>query len=89
MSTRCTIWYDPKGGEDGRPDIHIYSECFDDSVWIELRQGPVTVNFQIPQGAMAKILASETCKHYAEHGPDTSWIDDLPTNSKHKEALNG
>ena len=72
----------PRGGEDGRPDLHIFSECFDDTVWLELRQGPVTVTFQIPQEAMAAMLASETCAAYAEHGADSSWMDCLPDLTK-------
>ena len=70
MSTRSTIWYDPKGGEDSRPDLHVFSECFDDTVWLELQQGPITVNFQTPQEAMKAILASKTCAEYAGHTND-------------------
>ena len=78
MSTRCTIWYDRKGGEDGRPSLHLFSECFDDSVWLEIDHGPFRVTVPLPQEMVKAILASDTCKQFSEHGGDTSWVDRLP-----------
>lgn len=68
MSTRCSIWYSKEP-----LDIHIYSECFDDTVWIEICNGPSTTTFQIPQEAMKAILESETCREYARNGP-SEWF---------------
>lgn len=81
MSTRCSIWYSDWYSDEPL-DLHLYAEAFDDTIWIELRNGASTTTFQIPQEMMKAILASETCKHYAEHGADTDWVDQLPDLSK-------
>ena len=76
MSTRCTIWYDHKGGEDGRPSLHLFAECFNDSIWLEIRHGPFCVTVPFPQEMVSTFLASEACKQFAEHGPDTgAWLN--------------
>ncbi len=78
MSTRCTIWY-AKAADNEGVDLHLYAEAFDDSVWLEIEQGPVCVTLPLPQEMVKAILGSGVCQEYAEHGPDTSWIDDLPS----------
>jgi hypothetical protein len=70
LSTRCTIWY---AEEDAPLDLHLYSECFDDTIWLELRQGASVTTIPLPQAMVSAILKSETCKQFAESGPDTDW----------------
>ena len=65
MSTRCTIWYSDK--------LHLFRECFDDSVWLEAHHEFGTTLIPLPQEMLKAALASESVKHFAEHGPDTDW----------------
>jgi hypothetical protein len=73
MSTRCTIWYN----KNEVPRLHLYAECLDDSIWLEIDQEFSVVTIPFPKEMVKAILESETCKGFAEHGPDLSWLDNL------------
>lgn len=68
MSTRSTIWYDKKGGEDGNPDLHLYEEMWGDHLALEVAHGPFRLVIKLPKEMVAAMLKSESCAVYAEHG---------------------
>ena len=67
MSTRCSIYY---SNEAARLDLHLFSECFDGTIWLELRHGVSVTTIPLPQELVAAMLKSETCKAFAQDGPE-------------------
>jgi len=68
-----TIWYN----KNEVLRLHLYAECLDDSIWLEIDQEFSVVTIPFPKEMVKAILESETCKGFAEHGPDLSWLDNL------------
>ena len=64
MSTRSSIWWN----DEKEISLHLYEEMMESKVCLEIKSGPTWTVLTLPPAMVKKIIESETCRIYAEHG---------------------